>query len=907
MKRHLLEMIERRLLLAAAPMFDAQRYSFEGAYPQSVATGDFDEDGYADIATTYTDGSSSGGVRILLNNGAGGFTEGAVIPTHYPRRTLEAADFDSDGHLDLLTQEEPVTGTGPSYNILLWGRGDGTFESGVEVFGARAGALFDIGDFNNDDRPDIVLGSAGSTSPLPVAVIYGNGTRTLAAPLEIATPTVSSTAAVGDFNADSRDDIAIAGTTYLNDGAGGFTVVSGSGLPSPSIYYDVADLNGDLRDDVVAVSFVDVLASALLISLSNGDGTFSSSSTAVDLYVHDVVLADLDDDGTLDIGAAIVYEKHFALFPGEGDGTFGAPVLFGNGNHYSWTLAADDFNNDGKSDLAFAQSTLREPAGSVSVVLSLPSGGLGYAQSFSGNMARPTLSADFNEDDLTDLIYIARTGSQVGVQLATSPGVFGPASYIPFISTPASIAVGDFNGDGHTDFAVAGSGYSAVHLGNGAGAFTAVPISSAGSTRIAVGDFNDDGVDDPAFLGSDVLIASHVGGDAFAVTPVTVAGAAMNRIAAGDFDGDAKDDLVVGGGEIVYRLLRRTGANTFAAPVSQTLPGWQLAELGVDDLNFDGRADLLASVRTVGTSPVNRVRIHAGRADGTLEATATLDVAGSAFATGDFDGDGRIDLAYPYTVAVIGGSSGRVAIHRGRDDGTFAPQESFALNDVPGFIHAADLNADGRLDLVLTSNALIIPGQTPRGESILFNRLGADTTPLSIRSAALDLETAQRVALVLDEPVNGLTVSVDDLVATHLGSGQAFTPTGVAITHNGTRVTFTFINLPDGDYSFALPAGAMADAAGNASLAYTLSDASTFIMAGDITHDRRVNFDDLLVLAKRYGMTGQTHSQGNIDYSADGLVGFGDLLLLAQRYGTTLVTNVTAASTKRRRGSLVDL
>lgn len=902
-----MDRLERRTLLATMPpLFDAQRYHFDGAYPQSVATGDFNEDGFADIATTYLNSTSSaGGVRILLNNGAGGFSEGAVIPTRYPRRTFEAADFDSDGHLDLLTQEESPTTSGSPYNTLLWGRGDGTFESGVDVFGNRGGSIFDLGDFNGDGRTDVVLSSRGTAST-PLAIVYGNGSRTLATPVTIASPSSGSTAAVGDFNGDSRDDIAVAATTYLNDGAGGFTTVANSNLSSPSVYYAVADLNGDHRDDVVKTgSFNDFFPSTIDISVSNGDGTFTNSSVPGTTVYHDVAVADVDGDGKPDIVAAAHYGQHFAISKGVGDGTFSAPQPFGNGDYTSWTVAVDDFNNDGRNDLTFAHATQRESAGSVSVVLNLPSSGLGYAQSFSGNMARQTLNADFNEDGLQDLIFIARTGSQVGVQLSTSAGVFGAISYIPFASTPASIALGDFNGDGNVDFAATGTGYSSVHLGNGAGVFTAVQISATSGTRIAVGDFNDDGVDDAAFLDSSVLIAAHLGGNAFGNTTLTYTGTAATRIAAGDFNGDGKDDLILGGGEIIYRLLRRTGANVFAAPVSQTLTGWELGEYVVEDVNFDGRADLLLSVRTAGGTPVTRIRIHTGQANGTLPGTSEFNVANTVFTTGDFDGDGRVDIAYPYTITPTNGamSTGRVAILRGRDDGTFTPLESFALNDVAGFIHAGDLNQDGRLDLVLTSTSLFIPGQQPRAESLVFNRRGPDTTPLTVVSATLDVETAQRVVFVLDGPVDASSVSVADLVATHGSSGQTFTASAVAITHNGTRVTFTFDALPDGLYTFALGAGAFQDLAGNASLASTLAGPSIFILAADVTRDKLVNFDDLLLIAKNYGSSGKSFSQGNIDYSADGLVGFSDLLLLAQRYGATLLSaSPVSAATKRRRG-----
>jgi uncharacterized delta-60 repeat protein len=79
------------------------------------------------------------------------------------------------------------------------------------------------------------------------------------------------------------------------------------------------------------------------------------------------------------------------------------------------------------------------------------------------------------------------------------------------------------------------------------------------------------------------------------------------------------------------------------------------------------------------------------------------------------------------------------------------------------------------------------------------------------------------------------------------------------------------------------------------------------VVAGDANGDRAVDFADLLIVAQNYGMTGRTFSQGNFDYSTDGLVGFNDLLILAQRYGTSLIRaepkpNVFGGRSGGRRG-----
>lgn len=124
------------------------------------------------------------------------------------------------------------------------------------------------------------------------------------------------------------------------------------------------------------------------------------------------------------------------------------------------------------------------------------------------------------------------------------------------------------------------------------------------------------------------------------------------------------------------------------------------------------------------------------------------------------------------------------------------------------------------------------------------------------------------------------------------------------LTNIGSITFPGYVNgaLPDGNYHATLVAG-VPDLFGN--LSTTTLDLNFFVLAGDINHDRSVNFDDLLTVAQNYGLSDQTFSQGNIDYSPDGLVGFDDLLILAQRYGTSLV-QAEVPTKARKRDSLQD-
>jgi hypothetical protein len=98
------------------------------------------------------------------------------------------------------------------------------------------------------------------------------------------------------------------------------------------------------------------------------------------------------------------------------------------------------------------------------------------------------------------------------------------------------------------------------------------------------------------------------------------------------------------------------------------------------------------------------------------------------------------------------------------------------------------------------------------------------------------------------------------------------------------RTTFSK-TPPDGRYMFTLRASAVSNSAGRTNTEH----AKPFTqLAGDVTRDGVVNFDDLLVIASNYNTAGKTFSQGNVSYDAQGTVNFDDLLVLASKYNQSL-------------------
>jgi Bacterial Ig-like domain len=187
-----------------------------------------------------------------------------------------------------------------------------------------------------------------------------------------------------------------------------------------------------------------------------------------------------------------------------------------------------------------------------------------------------------------------------------------------------------------------------------------------------------------------------------------------------------------------------------------------------------------------------------------------------------------------------------------------------------------------------------------------------DTVAPQITASTFGFETSQSVAYVFSEDVQS-TLAASDIAVQNLTTVASLPDASkllsyVVATNTATLSFAGFPSMPlaDGNYRNTIASGSVTDLAGNALGASTFD---YFVLAGDADRNRTVNFNDLLVLAQNYNQTGKTFSQGNFDYSADGLVGFNDLLLLAQRYNQSVLSlspnhGSALPETRRKNGAI---
>jgi hypothetical protein len=339
---------------------------FRGGPTWNVPPTDFNLDGKLDLVSDSS---------VLLGDGAGGFTAapGRSLLTGDFSRAV--ADFNGDGKPDLalLNVNEVVT--------ILLGNGSGGFTRGASF---PSGISFPwywpysdsiaAADFNLDGRPDLVV-TNGSDDSVRIFLQDGSGAFAEAAGSPVSSRFGPSFVGASDFNFDGKPDLMVANvssyygnanlTIQLGDGTGRFSPSAVVPIPAPRWggrppgNSAIADLNLDGNPDVV----VDSGDQILTVFLGDGSGGLTAApASLVDyqaLWSSSVVVADFNLDGKPDLAMdQTLYQRgvengFVKIYLGDGTGAFTKAAGWAGGvDFYGGSLAAGDFDLDGKPDLA---------------------------------------------------------------------------------------------------------------------------------------------------------------------------------------------------------------------------------------------------------------------------------------------------------------------------------------------------------------------------------------------------------------------------------------------------------------------------------------------------------------------------------------------------------------------------
>jgi hypothetical protein len=344
--------------------------------------------------------------------------------------------------------------------------------------------------------------------------------------------------------------------------------------------------------------------------------------------------------------------------------------------------------------------------------------------------------------------------STITVLLGKGDGTFKPQVNHPgcTVGSAVQILLADFNRDGHTDIALgcsdrkninlnlgAGgtSGGLVIILGNGDGTFQTPTFYSTGDVAsIAMGDFNGDGLLDIALTDNaqqNVLFFAGKGDGtftqgSFSISTPTAAGG----VVVADFNKDGIDDAAyvrASGSLFDLYVAISNGDGTFQT--SNTSAATQIGEfLTTGDTNADNNADIVAATITrPGPQPPsdigNSLFVVLGNGDGSFKApVAYLSDIPSDPHLADVNGDGIPDI-------IAGGSTGAL-VYQGNGDGTF---QAYQEPGIGGFaltyaVNAGDYNNDGNADLIGTD------ADTPRA-AVSLSQVAQTSNASALTSVAV--------------------------------------------------------------------------------------------------------------------------------------------------------------------------
>jgi hypothetical protein len=330
--------------------FSAENSYHVGLNPNFLVTADLNQDGLLDLITSNT---NSNNISVLLGKKDGSFKEHLMFPVGKRPKGIAVADFNGDNIPDIAVSNNETDDL-----TILIGKGDGTFIEGEPIkLDQRSPLYLAAADFNQDGHADLLI-----LSRFDHLILYlGNGDGTFKFYKMFNADDTPTALVMGDFNRDQKMDLAVTNNgpmksglqIFLGDGQGNFT---------PGFKYEArnyrpialtaAELNNDGITDLVTV---DAIHHNVTLFLGNGDGTFKAvEPLSGDSEPIAILGDDFNGDHMTDLAFINYASNTLSVIYGNGNGTFKTPAARYQTKRGPFSMVKGDFNHDGINDLAIA-------------------------------------------------------------------------------------------------------------------------------------------------------------------------------------------------------------------------------------------------------------------------------------------------------------------------------------------------------------------------------------------------------------------------------------------------------------------------------------------------------------------------------------------------------------------------
>jgi hypothetical protein len=568
-----------------------------------MALGDLNKDGVLDVVHCHDNG-----LTLLFSNGAG-FSKTSVPmqgTSTWTCRLAGVLDVNGDGNLDVVTQSASLDGG----MTIFFGNGQGGISRTAPLATLKETYLdMEVGDVTGDGFQDVVLVSAYNT------VVYPRNSTGSLGPLQVYRTSdtgVAREAAIGDFNHDGRNDVAV--SIMRNSPEAGvwiYSQTSSGVLGTPAFHSGYDQPAGMVATDLDRDGLTD-----LLVGHATGQFGFYMQGTtglsaevlpsqgAVYQAIHRALaIADVNGDGCSD-GVAI-------------DSIQGLNTLLGSGCLARKVTA--DFDADGKSDLVW-----RNAQTGANVIWRAADSSRRQAMATVALAWQVAGSGDFNGDGRGDLLWRnASTGSNtiwLSGTSTTQRGVTGVTNLDWQI-----VGIGDFDGDGKDDVLWRNRLSGANTIWKAGVSSTQLPVAPVADVHwkvAGIADFDHDHRADILWrndaTGANTLWPAANPAAKRALASVT--NLAWTVAGTGDFDGDGKADILWRNASTGSNTIWRAANSTTQMPVAALAGNWSIV---IGDYNGDGKVDLLWRNLSTGANALWR----AGQQTVQLPVTAVTDTA----------------------------------------------------------------------------------------------------------------------------------------------------------------------------------------------------------------------------------------------------------------------------------------